>query len=127
MFQQRLWAMLPLEGEVYGGGAMLPISQKKVQVVYHVVQCPNELQEPCCRGASTSDVPAVTLGHVVLEGKVYQGVAMLPSALWEVQELVLCGPVLKSHVAFESVVHGGGPCCQFHNGKTRAGAMLPSA
>ena len=67
------------------------------------------------------------LGHVVLEGKVYQGVAMLPSALWEVQELVLCGPVLKSHVALGSDVHGGGPGCPFHNGKTRAGAMLPSA
>ena len=69
------------------------------------------------------NVQAVTLGHVALEGEVYGGEAMLPTAQSKVQELVLCGRVFKSHVGVE----GGGHVAHCPMESARAGAMLPSA
>ena len=73
-----------LEGEVYGGRPCCPFPNGKCKSWCHVAQCLKKLQGPCCRGVSTSDVPAVTLGHVALEGEVYGGRAMLPTAEWKV-------------------------------------------
>ena len=60
-----------LEGEVYGGRPRCPFPNGTCKSWCHVAQCSNKLHVPCCRGASTSDVPAVTLGHVAFEGEVY--------------------------------------------------------
>ena len=56
---------------------------------------PKEAPGPCCRGVSTSDVPAVTLCHVALDCEVYGGRAMLLTAEWKVQELMPCCLVPK--------------------------------